>query len=444
MTVNPLLPWIAKTLSSHAVRNLRRSYHGAKRKLLGKHPTVHVFISPADPYSIMLTQVLKPLKDRFDVDWQYHTVMERPSNMYPKPEYWFEHALEDTRHLSKLYELPKLTRLPSTNQSEALAHQWACQEKSDEFLDFAANSGLSLWTSQNSPFANEVDTHCHRTAERVISKNEKHRHKLGHYFSAMLYFEGEWYWGLDRLEHLEIRLNEMGLNSATPSIQFNRQHIDTKKQVLDTTALSRKQLTLYFSLRSPYSYLALIKAHRLKEKYNIELNLKVVLPMVMRGLPVPNRKKMYIFLDTKREADKQNIPYGFVSDPLGLGVLNCYALYDAALKINKGTQLMLEFAKGINSEALNAEKRSDLKIMVERAGLNWNELKSVLDLPTDEQEQWRSWANKHEQELYDSGLWGVPCLIMDDLKVWGQDRFYVIDDYLQKIQSEHPQSVVTT
>lgn len=442
--MNPLLPWIAKTISSRSLRDLRRRYHGAKRKLLGKRPTVHVFISPADPYSILLTQVLKPLKARFDVDWQYHTVMERPSNMYPKPEYWFEHALEDSQHLSKLYELPNLKYLPSTDQCEALAHQWACQEDSEEFLDFAASSGLSLWTSENSPFGNEVDTHCHRTAERVISKNEKLRHKLGHYFSAMLYFEGEWYWGLDRLEHLEIRLNEMELNSSSPTIQFNRQHMSANKQVTDKTALTPKQLTLYFSLRSPYSYLALIKAHRLKEEYNVQLNLKVVLPMVMRGLPVPNRKKMYIFLDTKREADKQNIPYGFVSDPLGTGVLNCYALYDEALKQDKGLQLMLEFAKGINSEALNAEKLSDLKTMVERAGLNWNELKPVLDLPTDEQEQWRSWADKHEQELYQLGLWGVPCLIMDDLKVWGQDRFFVIEEHLQKLQAEQPQSAVTT
>ncbi len=437
--MNPLLPWIAKTLSSNTVRTLRRRAHQTWRTLSGNTPTVHLFISPADPYSILLLQVLPQLKQRFNLEWQCHTVMERPADMYPKPQYWFKHALQDSQHLSRLYDLPLLTCLPDDEQIEALAHLWATHEETPDFVAQTSKSGLKLWTDNQVHFDQQVDVTCHRIAERIISRNESLRHKLGHYFSAMLYFEGEWYWGLDRLAHLEARLNQAGFHNpkqGEPRIEFDRQHTGfcqstPLRDANDQTPNLDKTLTLYFSLRSPYSYLALVKAEALTKHYGIKLDLRVVLPMVMRGLTVPNQKKMYIFYDTKREAEQQNIPYGFVTDPLGQGVLNCYALYDAAQQQGKGNELMLSFAKGINSEGLNAANSQDLKVMVERAGLSWSSLKTVLAKPKDEQEQWREWADRHEQELYQYGLWGVPCLVMDDIHVWGQDRFFVIESALQ-------------
>ena len=440
--MNPLLPWIAKTLSSSTLRTLRRQGHACWRTLTGKTPTVHVFISPADPYSVLLLQVLPQLKQRFNVDWQCHTVMERPADMYPKPEYWFKHALQDSQHLSRLYDLPVLRCLPDDEQIEALAHLWATHEETPEFLEQTRDSGLQLWTHNEMHFDQQVDVTCHRIAERIISRNESLRHKLGHYFSAMLYFEGEWYWGLDRLAHLEARLNQAGFhnpNEGPCRVEFNRQHAHfcsapANSATNPTTGGESKTLTLYFSLRSPYSYLALVKAQQLHEHYGVKIDLRVVLPMVMRGLTVPNQKKMYIFYDTKREADMQKIPYGFLTDPLGKGVLNCYALYDAAQKQGKGFELMLSFAKGINSEARNAENAHDLRLMVERAGLDWASLKEALvdaqDPSNDEPPAWRAWADQHEQALYQLGLWGVPCLVMDELTLWGQDRFFVIEQRL--------------
>lgn len=37
------------------------------------------------------------------------------------------------------------------------------------------------------------------------------RETLGHYSGAMLYYGGEWYWGIDRLHYLEARLETLGL-----------------------------------------------------------------------------------------------------------------------------------------------------------------------------------------------------------------------------------------
>ena len=40
------------------------------------------------------------------------------------------------------------------------------------------------------------------------------RSKLGHYSGAMFYYEGEWYWGVDRLYHLEARLKSLGADKS--------------------------------------------------------------------------------------------------------------------------------------------------------------------------------------------------------------------------------------
>lgn len=428
--MNPLLPWMARFVSSQTLRDFRRGYHTSKRKLLAKSPTVQVFISPDDPYSLLLMQALPSLQQRFNVNWKIYTVIERASDMFPRPQLWRQNALVDSQRLAKLYDLNAPQILPNKEQSEALAQHWARWQTHPDFLTKALDSGMNLWSDQSVDFEQTLNTEHHRISEKIISKNEKLRKRLGHYFSAMMHFEGEWYWGIDRLDHLEKRFIEQGLCKGEQSVKFDRQYQSFCQY--DPLPTEGKTLELYFSLRSPYSYLALIKAKQFCDHNHLKLNLKVVLPMVMRGLPIPEKKKMYIFLDAKREGDKQGIPYGFLTDPLGLGVLNCYALYDLAQQKGKGVDLMIEFAKGINSEALNAEKESDLKIMVERAGLVWAELRPALYRPSHQQEQWRAWANQHEQELYNHGLWGVPSMILDDVKIWGQDRFWVLEEYLQQ------------
>lgn len=48
------------------------------------------------------------------------------------------------------------------------------------------------------------------------------RQSLGHYLSAMLYYGGEWYWGIDRLHHLETRLQALGLQTDPADLDRGR------------------------------------------------------------------------------------------------------------------------------------------------------------------------------------------------------------------------------
>ena len=51
---------------------------------------------------------------------------------------------------------------------------------------------------------------------------------------------------------------------------------------------------MYYSFRSPYSQLAVDRIYKVGKAWNIEVQTKPVLPMVMRGLSVKPVKAFYI------------------------------------------------------------------------------------------------------------------------------------------------------
>ena len=144
--------------------------------------------------------------------------------------------------------------------------------------------------------------------------------------------------------------------------------------------------------------------------------------MLMRGQSVPDAKKWYIFHDTKREANKLGIPYGFVADPLGPGVERCYALFEYARSLGRETDYMLAYARAVNAEGIRSETDAGLKMIVERAGLDWQKAKALLN-----DQSWREWAENNRKAMYDCGLWGVPSFRYGEVSCWGQDRLWVIE-----------------
>jgi 2-hydroxychromene-2-carboxylate isomerase len=148
--------------------------------------------------------------------------------------------------------------------------------------------------------------------------------------------------------------------------------------------------------------------------------------MVMRGLSVPKTKKMYIFHDTKREAQKLGIDYGFVADPLGEGVNRCYSLFKYAQSLGCEQEYLLHYAQAVNAQGIRSETDAGLKIIVERSGLDWNHAQQLLQQPDCEKE-WQVWAEENRQQMVALGSWGVPTLQYGDLVLWGQDRVGLIE-----------------
>ena len=156
------------------------------------------------------------------------------------------------------------------------------------------------------------------------------------------------------------------------------------------------------------------------------MHLRYVLPMVMRGLPVPRSKRRYITEDTAREAFVRDIPFGRLNDPVGRPTERGLALVDFAQQQGKGQAYVLSFMQGVWAEGINAGSARGLRTIVERAGLSWADARLAL-----KDEAWRAVAERNREDLLALGLWGVPSLQVQEVAVWGQDRLWAIEDKLR-------------
>jgi len=249
--------------------------------------------------------------------------------------------------------------------------------------------------------------------------------KMGHYNCATMNYAGEWYWGVDRLHYLIERFDQQGLHrfkEPIPELASLRQAMRLKLPATrPVKAASLPPLEMFYSFRSPYAYLALERTYEIADAFGLKLDVKPVMPMVMRGSKVPRPKLMYIVQDANREAERLDVPFGKIADSLGEGAERCIAAFYYAKSEGRERDFLLAAGQAIFAEAIDVATDDGMEIVADRSGLFWPDLKDAL-----ETEDWRAWAQANRDELTDAGLWGVPSFRIGDAVVWGQDRDWLL------------------
>ena len=355
-----------------------------KRQRQSRPHVLHFFHQVDDPYSQLLAQAIPLLKSRYAVSVLQHVVGEPDDSAVPERDKLKAYSLLDAARLASQYGL-----------------RWP--EHSDH-------------------------PHSPKPTAESLQTSHRLRKTWGHYLSGTIYYEGEWYWGIDRLHHLESRLTELGLSTYIRSQrqQLHAPLFETPQYQKLSNVPEGSSIDFYFSFRSPYSAISVAKVFDWAKANGVEVNLKYVLPMVMRGLPVPAEKRKYISLDAAREAHVQNVPFGRLNDPVGKPTERGLALIPFAQMHELAEPYIKSFMQGVWAEGLDAGTDAHLKIIVERAGLNWDAAKDILHSKANDT-HWRSVAEQNRQTLSALGLWGVPSFRFEDTAVWGQDRFWVIE-----------------
>ncbi len=396
-------------------REKRAAKFEEKRKRAGHPHEVIFFHDVTDPYSHLLLLVLPDVFIDTDIKLTCHLVPKSQDDVTPERGMLSDYALKDAKILAAKAGIECKLSPPEMehvdNARGALAKAFA-----DNDITTAREISISLWNGKNVPVS-EFDW---KHAESIGAEQ---LHKLGHYMGSMLYYGGDWYWGLDRLHYLETRLRSVGVLSKPD--RFPMQSVPA------STGQVKGTLHMYMSFRSPYSYIALQRAIALTQAYGVDLKLRFVLPMVMRGLPVPKSKRLYIVNDVAREAKRLGLPFGRIVDPLGKAVERGYALMPWARKQGKDIQFAQSFSTAVSSKGIDASTDNGLRRIVEAAGLSWNDAKQKLQV-----DEWSEEAELNRQELTDNGLWGVPSFRFEDKCVWGQDRMWLIEEWFQDKNAE--------
>lgn len=193
---------------------------------------------------------------------------------------------------------------------------------------------------------------------------------------------------------------------------------------------------LFFSFRSPYSYLAVGRYRQLAEDYAVDIALRPVYPLAIREPDFFERNHpnwlRYTMLDMFRVAQFEGIPFGPPRpDPIVQDVATraiaaeqpyirrITRLGQAAARRGKGLAFAAEAARLIWGGAENWHQGDHLAGAASSAGLHLTELDAEVDRDAEALD---AEISANQQALEDAGHWGVPTLVFDGEPFFGQDR----------------------
>ena len=405
----------------HAVADLKRRATGAER-------AVEFYFDLADPASYLAAQAAQRLTTAYQVPVRFHLVSGPAADVDPAPALRLAHAIRDAHDLAARYDLDFPGRKPAEPAILKRAHQVLIRPRPDaEQLAVALELAHAVWKSEPKEITALMGRHGNDDQMSVAPFLATAYGKLraaGFFQGASFAYGGDWYLGVERLPYLEARLAaDTGVTGAPPLLA-RRPAGPPHKLALPP---GRPVLEVWFSFRSPYSYLAVAQLGALIAGLDVDLRLRPLLPLVERGAQMPRVKTMYIARDAHREAARLGIPFGRIADPLGDAARNAIAVQRAATAAGRGLAFAESALRGIWAEALDLASYVDLRTVVERAGLAWDDARAALA-----DDAWKTEVADAAADLNAAGLWGVPSFRIGDYTTWGQDRLpYLVDRVLE-------------
>ncbi|MBT8089902.1 MAG: DsbA family protein [Gammaproteobacteria bacterium] len=403
--------------------------------MLRRPHVVSVFLQLDDPYSYLLAHYLPSLAEHYAIDLRLYLSEALGDAYQPAPDMLAEYAVNDCERLARELGIPFLDKGKSPPVEHRLAMLdaiAACHGK--ENFDSELLQGLTAFWRGDAEAASRRRGSAETigAADTVIHDSQQLQIRLRHYNSAMLHYEGEWYWGADRLPYLLDRLEDLGVTRQAPADRLLASIRQTMQVTLPVTppaaAKNLPPLEFFHSIRSPYSYLALRRAFSIADAYGLELRLRPVLPMVMRGMQVPTQKLLYILKDAAREAERLGMAFGRFADPVGAATERGLAVFLYAESEKRGRDFLQNAGEAIWSKAVDVASDSGMRSVTGKTGLFWPDVKAAM-----ENEEWRGPIEENRESMMASGCWGVPTMRLGDFAVWGQDRDWLLVRHIEEL-----------
>jgi 2-hydroxychromene-2-carboxylate isomerase len=205
--------------------------------------------------------------------------------------------------------------------------------------------------------------------------------------------------------------------------------------------MSALRLEVFWSFRSPYSYLATPRLADIAARYEVEVVLRPVYPLAVRVDGFFKRQDRrwpaYVARDARRIAQMLGMPFGPPRpDPIVMDfatgnvpaqqpyIRRLTHLGQAAAERGRALPFVLEVSRLIWGGEVDGWNQGDhLALATQRAGLDLTELEHTLAGRAEELEA--SIQASHTR-LEQVGHWGVPTMVFNDEPFFGQDRIEVL------------------
>ena len=386
---------------------------------------VYYFHQLKDPYSYLACQTLSELLDTYNINLKILVVGE--PNIIHEPDMFYEYCFDDANSIASNYGLNTLpSKLPSSSAIKLGERILLNEENLDH--DLLIRITEKVWSNEIKELE-ELSKHT-QEVENHLEENNLKRKTLGHYQGGVFHYEGENYWGVDRLSYLEDRLEALGLKKNDNTINKGPKIIRRPSPFEHEEELI---LEFFPSLNSPYTYISFERVKQIESDYPVRVITKPVLPMLMRNMEIPSYKGKYILTDTAREARRLGIKIGPILSPLGKPAERAYSLFPWVNSHGKGLDYMYELMKSSFADGVDIGKKKYLKNLIKSLDLNWKEASKELD-----SNNWKQILEQNRLDMYEGNSWGVPSFkLMDEQKsevqtIWGQDRIWQIEKYIKE------------
>lgn len=203
------------------------------------------------------------------------------------------------------------------------------------------------------------------------------------------------------------------------------------------------EVDVFWSMRSPYCYIALDRILEMRREYYIEMNLRLVWPIAIwdpdffKGIAMMKYRASYQVLDTARSAFFNNVPYAYPTpDPVkqepNFGPVKPMSEQDliklltytavAAGGMGKGWEYLNQVSRMMwNGTITGWDEGNHLKDAIQRAGIDADEL--VAEVKANPQKYDALIERNHNiQKNNLSGHTGVPLFAFNNEPFFGQDR----------------------
>ena len=204
---------------------------------------------------------------------------------------------------------------------------------------------------------------------------------------------------------------------------------------------------LYFSFRSPYSYLALPRLVEMVSEWELNIRLQVVLPLAIRSEDFFDRAHPlwvpYLFQDVPRLAEQLGLPYDWPNpDPVlvdpqtGRPPANQPHIYRLsrlgvlAEEAGRGLDFAREVSAIIWGGVAGWDQGNHLAQAADRAGLD---LKALDERAVAEEKRLDEIIEANQKTQLEVGHWGVPTMAFEGEPFFGQDRIGLL---LWRLQSK--------
>lgn len=194
-------------------------------------------------------------------------------------------------------------------------------------------------------------------------------------------------------------------------------------------------IDVYWSFRSPYSYLVTPDLLQLRSDFDVTVKLRPVLPIALRAKTTifdasDKKRPRYIVMDARRRAEFLGLPFKWPNPDPVIQDRETFEVPDAQPRIWRLTGLGIEAeARGKGVDFVHAvaariwnglpdwDKGDDLKNAASAVGLDLADMeRAISDADV------KSAVERNHQALENAGHWGVPTMVFNGEPFFGQDR----------------------